>query len=222
MSGTSPPSNARRKKAKAPVYYEFSEDYAQGGAPGWEPVNYATVQRNQSGFALMFGWPDGYLNLPRGPWTLGEFVEKPRFLIDRKLGRPPRDVECIDDFFFISPKMKSVFEAADPLACEFRPCESYLPSGEPGPEIWLCSITRAFVGAVDIDGSEVRLMPTADGLPSISRMGARLKLKDDVISGAHLFRVAEMGGVVLCDQAFKDACKQAGIKGARFEPISIG
>ena len=208
------------KKAKEPVYYEIYPSMF-GNGPGWELVNYDTLQKGYTGLEPEDAWPDGYLRLPRGPWRIPDYVETPRFLIDKKFGRPPHDIESIDGYFFLSSKLKAVFEAVDPSACEFRRCETYLRSGEAGPETWLCAVTRAFVGAVDIEKSDVRLMPTADGLPRFSNAHPKLKFKFEVIGDVHLFRIGELAGAVICDQFFKDACKAATIKGAVFDPITI-
>jgi hypothetical protein len=132
---------------------EISDDYMHGGAVGWEFVNYDTVQSGWHGVGPRPAWPNGYLQMTRGSWRLPEFAETPRFLIDRKHGRPPRDLESTDDVFLVSPAMKAVLEAVDPDACEFVCCETVLPSGGRGSETWLCVITRAFAGAVDEQAS---------------------------------------------------------------------
>jgi hypothetical protein len=141
------------KKTKMPIrarYYEISYDYIHGGAVGWEFVNFYNVQSGEGrGVCPRDAWPDGYLQMPRGPWRLPEFVETPRFHIGNKRGRAPRDLESTDGVFLVSPAMKAVLEAVDREACEFVRCETALPSGEPGRETWLCAITRAFAGAVD-------------------------------------------------------------------------
>ncbi len=143
-----------KRQSKALTYYRISSDFTRGGPPGWKFLNYDTLQKDHSGITPSDGWPDGYLQLPRGPWRFPDYVDTPRFLIDRKLGRPPRDLEDIDGIWIISAAMKAVLETIDPTACEFRRCETFLVSNVPGPETWLCSVTRAFVGAVDPEASE--------------------------------------------------------------------
>ncbi|MBI4724418.1 MAG: DUF1629 domain-containing protein [Rhodomicrobium sp.] len=204
------------------AYYEISYDYIHGGAVGWEFVNYDAMQRGWHGVRRRDAWPDGYLQMPRGPWLLPEFAEIPRFLIDKKLGRPPRDLESVDGVFLVSPAMKAVLEAVDPDACEFRRCETMLTSGEPGRETWLCAITRAFVGAIDEAASvelTIRRDPP-DYLPSYGmNSSTKLQLIPEVIGKAHLFHIAEMARYVFCDQIVKDACKAAGLKGILFRRI---
>jgi len=212
---------AKKKQSANPAYYMIDADYIRGGAPWLEILNRKTLKGNGHGLTLCI-WPDGYLQLPRGPWLFRDFVETPRLLFDKKLGRPPRDLENESGVWVVSAAMKAVLEAVDPAACDFRPCETVLPSGEPGRETWLCTVTRAFVGAVDQDASEFLLVRQGvNGLPAYGVYNlTKLQLKQDVIGGAHLFRIAEMAGAVYCDQAMKDACKAAGVKGVLFRQFT--
>jgi Protein of unknown function (DUF1629) len=213
--------NARarsKERTGEPVYYEISEDYVRGGVVGWEFTNYATLQSDHRGMTPADPWPDGYLKLPRGPWRFPNYVETPRLLISKKLGRPPRDLECMDGVWIISAAMKAVLEAVDPEVCEFRRCETHMASGEAGRETWLCTINRAFVGAVDVEGSEhLQVRRNFNGTLSLATHAlTRLKLRAEIIGNAHLFHIAEMAGAIYCDQTMKDACKAAALKGVRF------
>jgi hypothetical protein len=153
---------------------------------------------------------------------LPEFAETPRFLIDRKLGRPPRDLENTDGVFLVSPAMKAVLETVDPDACEFVRCETVLPSGGPGRETWLCVITRAFAGAVDEQASvKLRISRGPNGLPSYGIYSdAKLHFIRERVGNAPLFHIAEMASYVFCNQSVKDACKAAGLKGILFRPMT--
>jgi hypothetical protein len=203
-------------KSKTQAYYELDSRSTTNG-PGWEIANSKTLQRDKTGLVPKVGWPDGLFVLPRGPWTLPEYLEPPHFIFDRKLGHAPRDIESIDGFFFISPKMKAVFEEFAPDGCDFRPCTTQYRNGNPGPELWLCSVIRAFRDAINKDESTVRI--TARGSYMFSNVPMDLKFRPDVIGGAHAFRLAECAFQVFCDEAFKARCKAAGIKGASFKPI---
>ena len=220
--GLKPSPRSKKQPASEPVYYEISQDYVRGGVVGWEFLNYATLQKDHRGINPAVGWPDGYLQLPRGTWRFPESVDTPRFLISKKLGRPPRDLERMDGIWIISAAMKAVLEAVDPEVCEFRRCETVLPSGEAGRETWLCTINRAFVGAVDVEASErLDVRRNINGTLSLATHAlTRLKFRTEVIGNAHLFHIGEMASAVFCDQTMKDACKAAGLKGVRFREIS--
>jgi len=215
-------SKRRPSKQNTRPYYEVSSDYIHGGAVGWEFVNYRTVQPGGHGVGRRNAWPDGYLQMPRGPWLLADLAETPRFLIGKKLGRSPRDLESTDGFFLVSPAMKSVLEAIDPEACEFLRCETVLPSGEPGRETWLCAITRAFAGAVDEKASlDLRVQQGPNNQPAYAMSSTtRLRFIPEVIGEAHLFHIAEMASYIFCDQAVKEACKAAGLKGILFQKVT--
>jgi hypothetical protein len=55
-------------------YYIIGKDYIHGGAVGWEFVNYHTVQSRWHGARPRAAWPDGDLQMPRGPWRRPEFA----------------------------------------------------------------------------------------------------------------------------------------------------
>jgi hypothetical protein len=202
------------KMSKESRYYQISDDYIHGGAVGWKFVNSRTVQP-----AGVYPFPVWW---PGAPWRVPEFAETPRFLIDRKLGRAPRDLESMDGVFFVSLAMKAVLEAVDPDACAFVRCETVLPSGEPGRETWLCAITRAFARAVD-EKASVKLFISRgpDGSPIYAmRSDTRLHFIPEIVGNAPLFHIAETPRDIFCDQSVKDACKAAGLKGILFQPIS--
>lgn len=211
------PSVMPRKRSKEPRYFEIHPDYL-GKPLLWKLENADRLQPNRCGLLPLAPWPDGYLQLPHGPWTLPQYLERPRLVIDEKKGRLPRDLEALDWVFFISESAKAVFETLDQTACDIRPCDTFLSSGERGPKTWICSITRAFVGAVDLERSE-KLWKSAGpgGLPLYGLGGgAKLRLRQEVVKGAPLFHIAEMGTKVFCDEAFRLACKEVGLKGIRF------
>ena len=209
---------AKPVSEKAPIYFQMGADFVRGGA-GLKLLNYDTVQKDHKGICASPPWPTGQRTANDGPWRFPVFVEAPRFLIDRKLGRPPKDIEGVDGFWFVSSEMKAVLEATDPAGCEFRPCETVLASGDRGPERWLCTITRTFFDAVDFDATEALLVGKyPNGVSSYTPTPrTKLRFRQDIVKGAHLFHVVEISSrTVYCDQIMKDACKTAGLKGIRF------
>ena len=207
-----------RKRSKEPRYFEVHVDF-YGKLLFWELENVDRLQADGRGLMAPTPWPDGYLQSLRGPWILPEYLERPRFVIDEKKGRLPCDLETYDGVFIISNAMKAVFETLAPNACDIRPCDTVLSSGQPGPELWLCSVTRAFIGAIDFERSALRVSFFANnGQPVYSLAGGpKLLFKPEIIGEAHLFHAAEFGGsTVFCGEAFKQACKEAGLKGICF------
>ena len=52
------------------------------------------------------------------------------------------------------------------------------------------------------------------------RLPIDLVFREDAIGDAHVFRMAYMQPTVICDQAMKDTCKGAGLKGIMFDDAS--
>ena len=213
----------RERKPKAPQYYEFNAAL-NVRPPFFELANEAQLQACGSVLAEP-GWPDGYARLPRHPWRLPDYRERPLLLFDKKFGRPARDVESQDGLWFVTSAMKAFLENVDPEACDFRKCDTKWTSGEAGPDYWLCSVTRVFFGwdVIDVDKStKIKVLIGAHGLPwHYMVYGHYLHLKPEVIGDAHLFRIVGTGGVVYCDQFVKDSYKAAGLKGGAFQKIGV-
>jgi hypothetical protein len=205
-----------------PVYYFMHMDYRARPA-GYEVENAARLQEDGQGLEAYPPWPDGYGHLPNHPWRFPTYIETPRLRLDKKLGRPMRDLEGIGAFWFVSAGMKAVLEKIDPAACEFRKCETVLSSGDPGPETWLCSITRILLGAdvIDCDATEgLTLRKKPNGFLDYGVYPImKLRFKRRAIGSAHLFRILEMGDPVFCDQDLKSACKDSGLKGIAFQKM---
>lgn len=209
------------RKPKAPQYYNFNAAL-NVRPPFFEIANKERLQECGSLLAEP-GWPDGYARLPRHPWRLPDYREAPFLLFDKKFGRPARDLENFDGLWFVTSAMKALIERIDPESCDFRECATAWTSGESGPEYWLCSVTRMLFGwdVIDLEKSKkltVDIRP--DGFPSYRPTPVDfVHLKPEAIGSAHLFRIVGLGGYTFCDEAWKDACKEAGIKGGAFSRI---
>ena len=187
------------RKEKPMAYYEFTNSY-HGGVPGWQLINSDRLQVGKIGTSLnnWEPWPDGHLVLPR-------------------------DIVRWSHFFLISKVVKDVIETVAPGSCAFVRCETVTSTGEPARETWLCSATTVFLGAVvreESKGLEWRVGPTGKPCFTPRRTDHMdVKLHHEIIGSAHLFRLAENPPNFFCDDVFKDTCKKAGIKGARFLPF---
>ena len=117
--------------------------------------------------------------------------------------------------FIISGTAKRVFETVDAGAFAFLLCESVLPDGSAGPETWLCLVTRAFYGAVDISRSEGVLAWPGERRFTISSRN-RVYFRPEVVGAAHVFTCEEAGLSSFCDDEFRDACRTARLKGPGF------
>jgi hypothetical protein len=72
---------------------------------------------------------------------------------------------------------------------------------------------------LDEQASELRIFDDAQGKQYLLTGPTRLIFREDVVGPAHVFRMAFMEVTIICDQAMKDACRQAGLKGVRFSDV---
>jgi hypothetical protein len=192
------------RKPKARKFYRMDADYNRGGKPGLELENADTVER------YLYGWRSDpyYAKLP----------ERPRFLFDKKIGRPPRDLEGYCGHWLVSDGMKAVLEEIDRDAFGYISCEVVLPDGAPGPHRWLCNAVRV-LDALDEQESELQIVDDMGQKRYLLNVPMRLVFREDVVGPAHVFRMAFRDVTVICDQTTKDACRQAGLKGIDFADV---
>jgi len=188
------------------------------GTYGWDFANYERLQTNgkYTGLGINFGpesWPDDMLHLPRGPWRIPDYDETPKLVFDPK--RKLKDIYAVDYFYFISDKMKDLLEEVAPNSCEYALCETEFKNGKPGPRIWQCSTITSYRNAVDLERSEIRV--SRYGTYMISG-GANWHFLP-AVNGTYLFRLVEFANETLCDQRFKDLCRERGIKGTSFRQV---
>lgn len=138
----------------------------------------------------------------------------PQLEYDPRKGKMPRDLEGIfSGYWLVSERLKKVFEEIDPLAFEFAECTFHLPDGSMGPTHFLCDVVRV-LDAVDEDASRLNVEISdefVNGKFYNLCGGARLAFHQSVVGSAHIFRVPYSGRLVVCDKAFRDAVRQAGI-----------
>jgi hypothetical protein len=173
-----------------------------GRPPGIELENRKTLRQ---GTRLIRGVEPGFPPLP----------EPPRYVIDRTLGPPPRDLWEDEGYWLTSDRMKAVLENVDREAFAFMKCEVRMRNGEPGPRYWLCDVMRV-LDALDESASRPA---NGAGNAYFPTGGAKLVFNDWMVGSAHVFRMARAEPWVICDQVLRDACRQAGLKGIQFSDV---
>lgn len=151
------------------------------------------------------------------------FKEKPRIVYDRKKGKPPRDLEAsLSGYWFVSERLKNIFEQAAPDGFLFAEYDYILPDGSLGPSHYLCEIASE-LDALDLERSKLKLLSykEAPGVQyySIGEYGGRPELyfKDEVVGGSLVFRQLRLGADPVCDSSVREACKACpDLKGVRF------
>jgi hypothetical protein len=194
-------------------FYSMTFDYNRWDKSGYRLENLPSLAPNEDGLRAPFG-RRGFPGYP----------EAPRFLLDEKAGSLPQDLELFHDYWLVSDRTKSVFEAVDPAGIAFLACDVRLPHGDfAGPPYWLCDVIRV-LDALDETRSRLKTGIRNDrayadfGKKYYSIAGGgELVFRHGPIGGAHVFRMAHLETEVICDQAMKDACEAGGLKGVRFD-----
>jgi len=153
---------------------------------------------------------------PPGKRGFHDFPEAPKLLIDKRLGRPLRDMEIYTHYWLISPAAKSLFESLAKDAFAFCKCETQLPNGEQGPEYWLCDVLPT-LDAVDEQASDLGIEIKGDFKFYRFTGGFDIRLRKEVVKNQKIFRLVYAEFFIICDDSFKVACK--GIKGIHFSPL---
>lgn len=214
-TNTQTPASASIKQGAAKVreFYVFGPDLTGGGG----------------GHGLVFANEKKLLTPPRiivQPAEGGFPVlhEKPHIIYDPKKGNPPRDLEAsLSGYWFISERLKTIFEAVDPDGFAFAECDYTLANGTKGSTHYLCDVVRT-IDALDLKNSNVKIIRDTDyktgeyvgDIYSISG-GASLNFLEEVIGDASVFRQSSLGADPICDSSLRDACKAVpDLKGLRF------
>ncbi len=198
-----------RRTAKARKFYAISEDYVKGGAAGYEIANRDAVLEDR----IVFDRPLGGRGFP-------DYPVAPRLLFDKKFGRPVRDLERREGFWLVSDRTKAVFENVDPDAFAFLRCDVQLPDGSEGPRHWLCDVLPD-LDAVDEGRSTVKIEYQSSGKKLYDIMApTSLRFREEIVGKRHIFRLTHLITQIICDEIFRQACKDAGLTGIRFREAS--
>jgi hypothetical protein len=175
-------------------------------ASGFEVLNGDKLVRERGSAAF----------LPPPMVPLQDYLVRPVFLANAKLGRIHRDFEIFSGYWFVSEKMKSVLQAVDREAFALLECDVQSPDGNRQPARWLCNVVRV-LDAVDEAQSTVKVGVADNGSKCYRlRNNDKLVFKDSVVGGAHVFRMKYFEPRIICDEELKRACKLADLEGISF------
>jgi hypothetical protein len=194
-----------KRTPKAPKLYRVELDYRFQRRLGLQMENFDALGVGR------------VLVSPRAKRSFPPLAETPRLLIDKSLGRPPVDWELFDDFHLVSDRMKRVLEAVDGEGVAFLRCETRSLNGGPAPVYWLCDVIR-MLDVVDEEKSDLRILEDGTDYRHYDPMAiSSYVFREEAIGSAHIFRLRFLRSNIICDQAMKDACRAAGLRGLRFE-----
>ncbi|PRA79633.1 hypothetical protein CQ054_21510 [Ochrobactrum sp. MYb29] len=196
-------------------FYEFGPDYTGGG----------------KGHGLVFVNEEKLLTPPRRilkPVNGGfpVLIEKPHITFDPKKGNPPCDLEAsLSGYWFISERLKEIFEKVDPDGFAFAECNYTLPDGSIGPKHYLCDVIRT-LDALDLKRSKVKIKIQRDcsrneenKIYSLSG-GGSLVFKD-VPEKIHVFLQDYLSADPICDSCLYEACRSlSDLTGLKFYDVA--
>jgi hypothetical protein len=197
---------AKQPKPKAGKFYIISYSVAHKRAD-FEVENLEVLRAG----ALALYPPEGRRGFP-------DYPERPRVVIGkRKSGPPPSDIELFHSYWLISDRLKLLFESFDPPAFAFQACDVKLRDGSTGPVHWLCDVVRVLDAFAESTLREIQQYRERTGFRYRGFWGDKtLVFNETIIRDSHIFRTPYSQDDVFCDQALKDACKAAGIRGISF------
>jgi hypothetical protein len=186
-------------------FFLVGPDFRRGGAPGFEIANKSRVLQGRRAL--------GPLSSERG---FPDYPEPPLIRLDKKLGRPLRDLEQCHEYWLVSAAAKDMMQHLDEKAFAFLICDVILENGEKGPDYWFCDVIR-ILDAVDEKTSSITILSDAQGEKKYKLAGgAKIAFRTDITGSAHIFRLSHLTPAIFCDARFKSACKAAGLKGINF------
>lgn len=147
-----------------------------------------------------------------------QYPERPHLVQVSGQSEMPRDFEKLAGIWIVSEALKQVFESVDPEGFAFAICDFTLADGSPGPEYYLCNVTRS-LDALDEIASRVKIeiehdYQTGEDLNFYSVSGgASLVFRSGVVGNAHIFRQPRLGTEAICDRVLFDALNAAQLTG---------
>jgi Protein of unknown function (DUF1629) len=195
----------RKRKPRRREFYLMTFDYNRQGKKGYLLENLPSLAPDEKA-----------IRPPPGRRGFRDYPEPPRFLFDKSVGHLPQDLEQFGNYWLVSDRTKSLFEAVDPAAFAFLACDVRLPSGDyDGPPYWLCDVVRVLDA---LDEAQSRLQIGIRESKAYSDFGKKyyslaggheLVFRDDAVGDAHVFRMEYLPPEIICDQTMKGACKAA-------------
>ena len=141
--------------------------------------------------------------------------EAPKIVIEHKGSRELLDISqrFSDEKHFISDRLQEVISSIDSKSCAFVRCEVEMTDGGLAPNYWICEVAQILY-AFDDEFSNYKKSrrPGRDWVYSVGYPHP-LCIKDDIVGGAHLFRLKLPDGraslQAYCDDTFRAACLDA-------------
>jgi hypothetical protein len=168
--------------------------------------------RPAAGFEILSKMP---VRTPSSPLGVPKFSEPPQLILNRKLGKPLTDMEPFGSFWIVSANLKKVLQQFDVNAAEFAEFKVTHHGDAGAHKYWLCDIVR-IIDALDEDASVFSVNIVTGGGQYYALHNSKLSFRPEIEKDVHVFRVQQNSAEIFCDEEFKMACSDAGVKGMSF------
>lgn len=209
-----PPSTQKSSKPKPDHFYEWN---TPAGRFVCNLVNESELGLPSGEPGLPLGTPFSALGTSLRPHVFPNFRERPRFLIDLKRGRAPRDLERFGSLWIVSDRFKNVAESCDRDGFVFSEIELVFSDETPSPKYWLCDVTRV-MEVVDEESSVFKKYYHDETDWSYCFAGGDLVIDGNAVGSAKVFRVARIY-ICVCTSDFKAALDQNGVRCANLSRL---
>jgi hypothetical protein len=126
----------------------------------------------------------------------------------------------VDGWLLFSERLKKAVEAKELKGATFLPIEAIWDRKEPCPRYWYTHLVE-IVNAIDFDRSTYTYLGRDDPENPPLLLMVKFVLKESVIAGWDLFRVAESRHAEFCSGRFRDLFTEGGFTGLGFHPIRL-
>lgn len=176
--------------------------------PGWEFVNLQEVCRACG--KISFGQSSV------GQRGFDHVTVPPHFHVSARLGRRLADVEPYGGYWVVSDRAKQVLSEAGPAGFAFLPISTTVDPGAEPVALWLCDVVPT-LDAVDEARSAVEAGVSDTGAKTHNLIADySLVVREGVVTGHQVFRLATAAYAVVCTDAFRARIKVSGLRGLGF------
>lgn len=143
----------------------------------------------------------------------------PRFHLSKKFGHLPSDIEPYGSYWLISERAKEAITQINSSDFAFIDLNIEGDSGNYPTKYWMCDVITA-TKSVDMHKSSAKIRKNDRGEDFIVQTPyIKLKFKEHMIEGIHIFRIYNSPSIIVCDDIFRNKIMESEISGLIFKKM---